>query len=56
MTFIHGMTVDLCMAYILMLVSMTWTLTQVHIESAEATKSGLNYLDITCYNGRPLFT
>ena len=55
-----GVTVDLCMVYMLMLVSMT--LMQGHSGSAKA-KNRLNYFDIKasnkhyypCCNGRPFF-
>ena len=39
------MTVDVCMAYMLMLVSMTLTLMQGHSGLADEKKSVLNYLD-----------
>ena len=44
MAFKLGMTVDVCMAYMLTLVSMTFTLMQGHSGSAKAQKA-LNYLD-----------
>ena len=46
MTFTLGTTVDLCMTYLLMLVSMILTLTQGHSGSAKAKiNSRLNYLN-----------
>ena len=45
MAFQLGMTVDLCMAYLLVLILMTLTLVQGHSGSANANKSALNYLE-----------
>ena len=45
MAFKLDMTVDLFMAYVLMLILMTLTLMQSHSESAKGKKSAFNYLD-----------
>ena len=45
MVFKLGMTVDLCMAYVPKLVSMTLLWVQSHSGSGDETKSALNYLD-----------
>ena len=50
-----GMTVDLCMAYMLMLVSTTLTLMQGYSGSAEETIQLLNYLDKAASNEHILY-
>ena len=59
MAFKHGMTVHLCMAYVLMLVSMTLTLMQGHSRSAKAQNrhwvihaTQASYKHKTCSNWR----
>ena len=54
MAFKRGMTVDVCMAYILMLVSMTFTLMQGHNGSADEKNLSVElsrHLS-KCHNGR----
>ena len=62
MTFKFGMTVDLCMAYLLILVCMSWTLMHGHSLSSKAniqcwiissTKQATSMF--ACYDGRTFF-
>ena len=50
MAFTLGMTVHLCMTYMIMLVPIALSFMQGHSGSAQEKKSALNYLDIHASN------